>query len=104
MFDSYVAGARGVMATPTTCGSHLFQRMWDEFSSGNVEAARKTHQEIILLDCAIDSGFNVSAKYLVNLQGCQFNAISRSGVRLSEARMRSLEVFYDYAKANGILF
>lgn len=103
LFDSYLAGARGVVATPTTCGARLFVKMWDEFSKGDVEAAKITHQHIILLDNAIDSGFCASAKYLVNLQGVKMNWYTRGNHNLGEARRRSLEVYYDYAKSNNIL-
>ncbi len=103
LYDSYLAGARGVVATPTTCGAQLFVKMWDEFSNGNIEAAKVTHQHIILLDNAIDSGFCASAKYLINLQGIKMNWYTRGSHNLSESRLRSLEVYYDYAKSNGIL-
>lgn len=103
LYDSYVKGARGVIATPTTCGTGLFVKMWDEFTKGDLEAARKTHQQIILLDNAIDSGFMASAKYLVNLQGVKMNWFTRCGHNLGEARLRSIEVFHDWAKAEGIM-
>lgn len=103
LYDSYVKGARGVIATPTTCGAGLFVKMWDEFTRGDLEAARKTHQHIILLDNAIDSGFMASAKYLVNLQGVKMNWFTRCGHNLGEARIRSIEVFHDWAKAEGLM-
>ena len=103
LYDSYLAGARGVVATPTTCGTKLFVKMWDEFAKGDLEAAKITHQHIILLDNAIDSGFNASAKYLVNLQGIKMNWFTRGNHNLGEARLRSLEVYYDWAKAAGDL-
>lgn len=31
LFDAYMAGARGVCATPTSCGANLFRKMYDEF-------------------------------------------------------------------------
>lgn len=103
LYDSYVKGARGVIATPTSCGAGLFVKMWDEFTKGDLEAARKTHQQIILLDNAIDSGFMASAKYLVNLQGVKMNWFTRCGHNLGGARLRSIEVFHDWAKAEGIM-
>lgn len=103
LFDSYLAGARGVVATPTSCGAQLFVKMWDEFTKGEIEKARITHQHIILLDNAIDSGFCASAKYLVNLQGIKMNWFTRGTHNLSEARLRSIEVYHDYAKSNGLL-
>lgn len=103
LYDAYLAGARGVVATPTSCGTQLFVKMWDEFAKGDLEAARITHQHIILLDNAIDSGFNASAKYLVNLQGVKMNWYTRGNHNLGEARMRSLEVYHDWAKSVGDL-
>ncbi len=103
LYDSYLAGARGVVATPTACGADLFVKMWDEFTKGDVEAARKTHQHIIALDNCIDSGFCASAKYLVNLRGIDMNWYTRGSHELGAARKRSIEVWYDWAKEEGIL-
>ena len=103
LFKSYVAGARGVCATPTTCGTHLFVKMWDEFSNGKVEEARKTHEHIILLDNAIDSGFNASAKYLISLQGVPMNWYTRGSHNLSPQRLEALDVWYGWAKDYGIM-
>ncbi|MCR4614812.1 MAG: dihydrodipicolinate synthase family protein [Clostridiales bacterium] len=99
LFDAYVAGARGVCATPTSCGVRLFRKMYDEFFiEKDIEKARLTHQDIIALDNAIDSGFNASAKYLLKLQGLPFTTVTRTGASIGPARMRSLEVYYDSAK------
>ena len=104
LFDAYEAGARGVCATPTSCGVNLFRKMYDEyFVEKNIAKARQTFNEIILLDCAIDSGFNASAKYLVQLQGIPFETYTRGGAKLSPARMRSIESFYEYAKEHELL-
>lgn len=104
LFDAYEAGARGVCATPTSCGVNLFRKMYDEyFVEKNVAKARQTYNEIILLDCAIDSGFNASAKYLVQLQGIPFETYTRGGAKLSPARMRSIESFYEYAREHELL-
>ena len=104
LFDAYEAGARGVCATPTSCGVNLFRKMYDEyFLEKNVAKARQTYNEIILLDCAIDSGFNASAKYLVQLQGIPFETYTRGGAKLSPARMRSIESFYEYAREHELL-
>ena len=103
LFDSYLKGARGVVATPTSCGADLFVKMWDEFTKGDIEAARKTHQHIIALDNAIDSGFCASAKYLVSLRGVKgMKWFTRGAHDLGPARLRSIEVFYDWAKEEGI--
>ena len=104
LFDSYKAGARGVMATPTSCGGAFFQRFHEAFLSGDMELAEQRFNEITLLDCAIDSGFNVSAKYLVQLQGVKnFRAINRYDVKLSGARLRSLESVHSWCVANGLM-
>ncbi len=103
LFDSWKAGARGVVATPTTCGADLFVKMWSEWVSGDESAAEKTYWQIINLDNAIDSGFNMSAKYLCRLRGIGFNPINREGATISPARMRSLKAYYDWAHYNGIL-
>lgn len=66
LYDSWLKGARGVVATPTSCGAGLFVKMWDEFVKGDLEAARRTHQHIILLDNAIDANFNASANTLLS--------------------------------------
>ncbi|HZJ78225.1 MAG TPA: dihydrodipicolinate synthase family protein [Clostridia bacterium] len=102
LFDSYIAGARGVCATPTSCGTGLFVKMWDEFSNGKLEEAKKTFEHIILLDNAIGNGFNLTAKYLLNLQGVPFRTINRNNSSLSPASLHSIKVFYEWAKSNGI--
>ena len=103
LYDSYVRGARGVIATPTSCGAGFFVKMWDEFVRGDLEAARRTHQDIILLDNALDSGFCASAKYLVGLQGIGMKEFTRGSHNLSQARKRSIEVYHDWAVANGLM-
>ena len=87
-----------------SCGANLFRKMYDEFFvEKNIAKARETFNEIILLDNAIDSGFNASAKYLVGLQGVPMTTATRCGSTLSEARRRSLEAYYEYAKEHGML-
>jgi len=103
LFDAYAAGARGVCATPTTCGTPLFVKMWDEFSHGKVDEAKKTHDHICLLDNAMDSGFCATAKYLVNLQGVKMNWYTRGNHDLNPQRLKALEVWYDWAKGYGIM-
>ena len=105
LLEAWKAGARGVMATPTSCGAQLFQKMWDEFTAGDLAAAEQTFQYINLLDCAIDSGFNCSAKYLVQLQGVRgMTPINRGRRELSEARLHSLKTYYEWAKHNGLAY
>ena len=103
LYDSYQGGARGVIATPTTCGADLFVKMWDEWVRGEQELAKQTYYQIINLDNAIDNSFNCSAKYLCNLRGVNINPINRHGGSLSTARMRSLKAYYDWAHSEGIL-
>lgn len=104
LFDAYEAGARGVCATPTSCGVRMFRKMYDEyFIEKNIQKARESYNEIILLDCAIDSGFNASAKYLVKLQGIPFETYTRGGSSIGPARMRSIESFYEYAQQHELL-
>jgi dihydrodipicolinate synthase/N-acetylneuraminate lyase len=104
LWDSYVAGARGVMATPTSCGGAFFQRFHEAFVSGDMKLAEQRYNEIILLDNAIDSGFNASAKELIRLQGVDtFNWYTRHDHNLSSARLRSLKSFYDWCVANSLM-
>ena len=104
LFDSYVAGARGVMATPTSCGGAFFQRFHEAFVSGDMALAEQRYNEIILLDNAIDSGFMASAKELIRLQGVEgFNWYTRGSHDLSGARLRSIKSFHDWCVANGLM-
>ncbi len=104
LFEAFKMGARGVMATPTSCGGAFFQRFFEAFMSGDMELAEKRYNEIILLDNAIDNGFNCSAKYLINLQGVKsMKAINRGGQTLSTARIKSLETFHNWCVANGLM-
>ncbi len=104
LFDSYVAGARGVMATPTSCGGAFFQRFHEAFVSGDMALAEQRYNEIILLDNAIDSGFCASAKELIRLQGVEgFNWYTRGTHNLSSARLRSIKSFHDWCVANELM-
>ncbi len=104
LWDSYVLGARGVMATPTSCGGAFFQRFHEAFVSGDMALAEQRYNEIILLDNAIDSGFCASAKELIRLQGVKgFNWYTRGTHNLSSARLRSLKSFHDWCVANGLM-
>lgn len=104
LYRGFELGARGVMATPTSCSGAFFARFYDAFVSGDFELAKKRYQEIILLDDSIDSGFNNSAKYLVQLQGIKgFLPINRSNNRLSPARLQSLRAFHDWCVSEGLM-
>lgn len=104
LFEAYKAGARGVMATPTACGGAFFQRFHEAFMSGDMALAEQRYNEIILLDNCIDSGFNNSAKYLVQLQGVKnFKPINRGPNTLSSARLQSIKSFHNWCVANGLM-
>jgi 4-hydroxy-tetrahydrodipicolinate synthase len=96
--DAYEAGARGVAATPTTCGAQLFVRQWEAFQKGDLEAARLAQKHILLLDDVLGGHFTASAKYLASLQGAKMEWITRSGASLNEQRLRALELWHDWAK------
>lgn len=104
LFEAYKAGSRGVMATPTSCGGAFFRRFHEAFMSGNMKEAEKRFHEIIMLDNAIDNGFNNSAKYLVQLQGIKnFRPINRTPDTLTPARMESIKAFHDWCVINGLM-
>lgn len=103
LLEAYEAGARGVVATPTTCGTNLFRRMWDSFVAGDMEEAGKMHEEIINLDNALGGAFPATAKYLVNLQGIPMNWYTRSDQVLSPAKLKALRTYHDYAVRNGLM-
>ncbi len=102
LYDAYELGARGVVATPTTCGADLFVKMWDEWVRGDKPAAKQTYYQIINLDNAIDSGFNASAKYICRLRGVNMNWYTRGDHKLSSARMASLKAYVEWAVSEGI--
>jgi len=104
LWEGYQMGSRGVMATPTACGGAFFQRFHEAFINGDMATARKRYEEIILLDNAIDSGFNCSAKYLVQLQGVKgFRVLNRGKQVLSPGRYESLRAFHSWCVANGLM-
>ena len=104
LYDAFVRGSRGVMATPTSCGGAFFQCFYEAFLAGDTALAKQRYNEIILLDNAIDNGFNNSAKYLVQLQGVKgMLPINRGPNTLSSARMRSLVSFHDWCVCAGLM-
>lgn len=103
LYKAYEMGAKGVVATPTTCGADLFVKMWDEWVREDKEAAKQTYYQIINLDNAIDSGFNASAKYVCMCRGLHMNWYTRGTHNLSEARMASIKAYVDWATSEGIL-
>lgn len=104
LLEAYQAGARGVVATPTTCAGYLFAKMYDEWTRGDEAAAKLTHQQICLVDNCIDSGFMASAKYLVSLCGIPMNWYTRGSHDLNAQRLKSIRVFFDWAKDTGFKF
>lgn len=104
LYKAYEEGSRGIMATPTSCGGSFFATFHNCFVSGDLDGAWKAFENIIMLDNCIDSGFNNSAKYLVQLQGLKnFRAINRTGSPLSEARMESIKTFHTWAVEQGLM-
>ena len=104
LLEAYEAGARGVVATPTTCASYLFAKMYDEWVKGDKAGADLTHKQICLVDNCIDSGFMASAKYLVSLCGIPMNWYTRGSHNLNEQRLKSIRVFFEWAKQTGMKF
>lgn len=96
--DAYEAGARGTASTPTTCGAQLFIRQWAAMRRGDLEAARQAHKHILLLDSILKGDFPASAKYLASLQGAKMEWTTRSGAVLTEARLRAIELWYEWGR------
>ena len=103
LYESFKLGARGVMATPTSCGGSFFVRFFDAFMSGDTALAERRFQEILLLDSAIDGGFCATGKELINLQGCKMNWITRGSHNLSAQKLWQLKVFHDWCVANDLM-
>ncbi|NMP36952.1 MAG: dihydrodipicolinate synthase family protein [Clostridiales bacterium] len=103
LFKSWKAGAKGVMATSTTCGAKIFRRMWDSFTAGDLAAAEEYHAQTCLLSSAVDEGFTATAKYMVSLQGVPMNTYTRTGSTLSPQKAEFIRVWHDWAVRNGIM-
>ena len=104
LMEAYEAGARGAVATPTSCGAYLFAKMYEQFVAGDKAGANLTHQQICLLDNAIDSGFCASAKYLVSLCGAPMNWYTRGTHNLNSQRLKAIRVFFEWARDNSFKF
>ncbi len=104
LLKAYQAGARGVVATPSSCGGAIpMRRMYDAFFvDKDYEAAKKYFEHLIVVDNGIDSGFMASAKFICQLHGVPMQTVCRDGRKLSAQRQEGLKTFFDYAKANGI--
>ncbi len=104
LYEAFKNGAKAVMATPTSCGGAFFARFYEAFVNGDDDLMKQRYNEITLLDNAIDSGYNNSAKYLIQLQGLRdFLPINRGGAELSPARMASLRSFHDWCVVKGLM-
>lgn len=105
LLESYQNGARGVIATPSTCGVGILRKMWDSFVSGDLEKATKYHSDVCSLSNVLDCGFCASAKYLVNLQGIPMQVYTRGGAesRISPQSYKNLRVWFDNAVREGLL-
>lgn len=105
LLEAYEAGARGVIATPSTCGVGLLRKMWDCFTAGDLEGARQYHADVCSLSDVMDCGFCASAKYLVSLQGLPFRAVTREHAerRISPQAYKNMRVWHDAAVRKGLL-
>lgn len=103
LFESFKLGARGIMSTPTACGSAFFARFYDAFVSGDMALAERRYWDIMRLDDAIGDGFNMTAKYLVSLQGVEMNWINRYKGTLAPQRLQALRAFHDWAVSEGLM-
>lgn len=103
LFDSYLAGGRGVMATTTTCAAQLFVRQWNAVLKGDFTEAERLHEVVCMVDAALGDGFPCSAKYFLSLQGVPMRYETRDGRTLSESRRRALEGVFAYCRHNDIL-
>lgn len=99
LLESYEQGARGVIATPSTCGVGILRKMWDAFVAGDMENARRFHADVCSLSDVLDNGFTASAKYMVSLQGIPMNIKTRGGAenRLNEQALKNIRVWHEAA-------
>ena len=77
--------------------------MWDSFAAGDMEEARRMHEEIVNLDNALGGAFPATAKYLVNLQGIPMNWYTRGDHVLKDHKLKALRVYHDYAVRNNLM-
>lgn len=103
LLEAYEAGGRGVMATPSTCGVSIMRKMWDCFVNGDIAGAKEQHANVCSLSNASDGGFCATAKYFVKLQGVPMTTVTRSPKDLSPQKLKSLEVWHDWAVSHGIM-
>lgn len=105
LLESYEQGARGVIATPSTCGVGTLRKMWDCFADGDSKGAKDWHAVVCALSDVTGSGFPASAKYLVSLQGIPMNILTRSGSEkdLNAQALKNLRVWHENAVSKGWL-
>lgn len=105
LLEAYEAGARGVIATPSTCGVGILRKMWDSFVTGDMEDARRYHADVCSLSDVMDCGFCASAKYLVSLQGLPFSPVTREHAekRISPQGYKNMRVWHDAAVRKGLM-
>lgn len=105
LLESYEEGARGVIATPSTCGVGILRKMWDSFVDGDMDNAVRYHSAVCSLSDVIGEGFCASAKYLVNLQGLPMNVYTRGGAekRINAQGYKNLRVWHDEAVRQGLM-
>jgi len=103
LYDTYLAGGRGVMSTTTTCIAKLFVRQFAQVQAGDFAAAKKTHEYICVLDSVLGDGFPCAAKYFLTLQDVPMRCETREGKTLSDSQKRALDMAYDWAKSENLL-
>ncbi len=104
LFESYKAGAKGVVATPSTCGTYMLRKMYDAFFvEKDIKKAEEIHQFIDVFAETVDGNFTASAKYMVNLCGVKMNTYTRTGSSLNPQKMNSLKVLHDFAVREGLM-
>ncbi len=104
LFEAYKAGARGVIATPSTCGSYMLRKMYDAFFVENdIEKAEKIHRFVDIFAETVDNGFTASGKYMASLCGAKMNLHTRTGSSINDQKKHSLEVLHDFAVSEGLM-
>ncbi len=104
LFEAYKAGARGVIATPSTCGSYMLRKMYDAFFVENdIEKAEKIHRFVDVFAETVDNGFTASGKYMASLCGAKMNTYTRTGATINAQKMQSLRVLHDFAVSEGLM-
>ncbi len=104
LFEAYKAGARGVIATPSTCGTYMLRKMYDAFFvEKDIEKAEKIHRFVNVFAETVDNGFTASAKYMASLCGAKMNIYTRTGSTINDQKKHSLKVLHDFAVSEGLM-